>query len=64
MARLAGDSEMVRKLTPPPTSFNEVKKQLMASVRHGRVDSDLWNLYVEAATANNPQLTASTNYIF
>ncbi len=61
MARLAGDSEMVRKLTPPPTSFNEVKKQLMASVRHGRVDSDLWNLYVEAATANNPQLTASTN---
>lgn len=54
MARLAGDNEMVRKLTPP-RDLKTIKKELIASIRHSRVDNDLWNLYAEAAT--NPSHT-------
>lgn len=49
MARLAGDKEMIRKLTPrkdPKT----IKKELISSIRHGRVEPELWNLYVETMT--------------
>lgn len=54
MARLAGDNEMVRKLTPP-RDLKTIKKELISSIRHGRVDADLWSLYAEAAS--NPSHT-------
>lgn len=60
MARLAGDSEMVRKLTPP-RDLKTIKKELIGSVRHGRVDNDLWNLYAEAATNPSHTLAATLN---
>lgn len=57
MARLAGDKEMVRKLTPK-RDLRTVKRDLISSIRHGRVEPDLWNSYVEAITFFN-NLTAS-----
>lgn len=52
MARLAGDKDMVRKLTPKK-DLRTVKRELIASIRHGRVEPDLWNAYVEAITHQN-----------
>ncbi len=57
MARLAGDKDMVRKLTPKK-DLRTVKRELISSIRHGRVEPELWNGYVEAITHQN-QLTAS-----
>jgi hypothetical protein len=47
MARLAGDKEMVRKLTPKK-DLRTVKRELISSIRHGRVEQELWHFYVEA----------------
>jgi hypothetical protein len=49
MARLAGDKDMIRKLTPKK-DLRTVKRELLSSIRHGRVDQELWNFYVEAVT--------------
>jgi hypothetical protein len=49
MARLAGDKEMVRKLTPKK-DLKTVKRELISSIRHGRIEPELWNMYVEAIT--------------
>lgn len=56
MARLAGDKDMVRKLTPK-RDLRTVKRDLISSIRHGRVEPDLWNSYVESITFVN-NLTA------
>lgn len=50
MARLAGDKEMIRKLTPKK-DLRTIKRELIASIRHGKVEQDLWSCYVE--TINN-----------
>lgn len=47
MARLAGDKDMIRKLTPKK-DLRTIKRELIASIRHGRVDQELWHFYVEA----------------
>lgn len=52
MARLAGDKEMIRKLTPKK-DLRTIKKELLSSIRHGRVEPELWNSYVEAVTTYN-----------
>lgn len=52
MARMAGDKDMVRKLTPK-RDLRTVKRDLISSIRHGRVEPDLWNAYVEAITFFN-----------
>lgn len=57
MARLAGDKDMVRKLTPK-RDLRTIKRDLISSIRHGRVEPELWNSYVEAITFFN-NLTAS-----
>lgn len=49
MARLAGDKEMIRKLTPRK-DLRQIKRELIASVRHNQVDHELWNCYVEAVS--------------
>lgn len=51
MARLAGDKEMIRKLTPKK-DLKQVKRELISSIRHNRIDHELWNFYVESVTAN------------
>ena len=52
MARMAGDKDMVRKLTPKK-DLRTIKRELIASIRHGRIEPDLWNGYVEAVTHIN-----------
>ncbi len=56
MARLAGDKDMVRKLTPKK-DLRTIKRELISSIRHGRVEPELWNMYVE--TMNNQTNLAS-----
>lgn len=52
MARMAGDREMVRKLTPK-RDLRSIKRELISSIRHGRIEPDLWNSYVEVITSQN-----------
>jgi hypothetical protein len=52
MARLAGDKEMIRKLTPRK-DLKTVRRELLSTVRRGQVDHELWNSYVEAVTAQS-----------
>ena len=58
MARLAGDKDMVRKLTPKK-DLRTVKRDLISSIRHGRVEPEMWNSYVEAITNLNNFSTAN-----
>lgn len=51
MARIAGDKEMIRKLTPKK-DLRTVKRELISSIRHGRIEPELWNMYVEAMTSH------------
>jgi hypothetical protein len=46
MARQAGDNDMVRKLTPRKDP-RTIKRELIASIRHNRIEQDLWQSYVE-----------------
>ncbi len=52
MARLAGDKDMIRKLTPKK-DLRTIKRELIASIRHGKIDQDLWQSYVETITSHN-----------
>lgn len=61
MARLAGDKEMVRKLTPKK-DLKTIKRELISSIRHGRVEPELWNMYVEVMTnQSSPQSSHQVN---
>lgn len=53
IARLAGDKEVIGMLTPKK-SLPLVKRELISSIRHGRVEQELWNSYVDCMTAENP----------
>ena len=57
MARIAGDKELVKKLTPRE-DLRTIKRKLISSIRHGRIERDLWESYVEAQTNQN-QTTAA-----
>jgi hypothetical protein len=48
IARLAGDKEMVSILAPKK-SLASCKRELIASIRHGKIEQELWNAYVEAS---------------
>ncbi len=50
IVRLAGDKEMISVLSPKK-SLATCKRELIASIRHGRVDNELWNGYVESINA-------------
>ena len=50
IARMAGDSEMVSILAPKK-SLATCKRELISSIRHGRVEPELWNGYVESLNA-------------
>jgi hypothetical protein len=56
MARIAGDKEMIRKLTPKK-DLKTIKRELLSSVRNGRVEQELWNFYVETVTSQAAALT-------
>ncbi len=50
IARLAGDKEMIAVLSPK-RSLATCKRELIASVRHNRVEQELWNAFVESVNA-------------
>lgn len=54
IARLAGDKEMISILAPKK-SLATCKRELIASIRHGKVEQELWNAYVEASHASQLQ---------
>ena len=47
IAKLAGDKEMVSVLSPK-RSLATCKRELIASIRHSKVEVELWNAYVES----------------
>lgn len=51
IARLAGDREMVAVLAPKK-SLASCKRELISSIRHGKIEPDLWSAYVEAANTS------------
>lgn len=61
IARLAGDKEIITILSPKK-SLASCKRELIQSIRHNKVEQDLWNNYVEAAQTqhilSNDQLSA------
>ena len=52
IARQAGDKELIRKLTPRK-DLRTIKRELIASIRHGKVDQDLWQSYIEAVATQS-----------
>lgn len=50
IARLTGDKEMISVLSPRK-SLPLVKRELISSIRHNRVDQELWNSYVDCINA-------------
>ncbi|MCB1080853.1 MAG: hypothetical protein KDK69_03425, partial [Chlamydiia bacterium] len=57
MARLSGDKEMISLLSPKK-SLATCKRELIQSIRHGIVDHELWNGYVEAVNAQQALIAA------
>jgi len=60
IARLAGDKEMVALLSPKK-SLATCKRELIASIRHGKIEADLWNSYVEAVQSHEMLINHFTN---
>lgn len=46
IARLAGDKELIAKLTPK-RDLKQAKRSLLASIRQERIEPDLWQSYCE-----------------
>jgi len=59
IARLAGDKEIISILSPKK-SLAAYKRELIQSVRHNKVDHDLWNGYVESINAQHAIAEAIT----
>ena len=57
MARLSGDKEMISLLSPRK-SLAHCKRELIQSIRHGIVDHELWNAYVEAVHTQQSLIAA------
>ncbi len=57
MARLAGDKEMIAALSPRK-SLAQCKRELIQSIRHGIIDHEQWNSYVEAVNAQQALIAA------
>jgi len=47
VARTVGDKDLVRKLTPKK-DLRTLKRELISSIRHGKVEQEMWNSYVES----------------
>jgi hypothetical protein len=62
MARLSGDKEMISILSPKK-SLAHCKRELIQSIRHGSVDHELWNSYVEAVNAQQAMIAAGAEYM-
>lgn len=54
MARSSGNTDLIRKLMRP-RDLKTAQKELIAVIRRGIVDHELWNSFVEAAAQANRQ---------
>jgi hypothetical protein len=62
IARMAGDKEMVSILAPKK-SLASCKRELISSIRHSRVEPELWTAYVECMNIiNAPQQTEALTH--
>ena len=52
LARTTGNKELIRKLMPR-RELKQLKKELIASIRHNRIEPELWHLYVETISHPN-----------
>jgi len=59
IARLAGDKEIISVLSPKK-SLASYKRELILSIRHNKVEHDLWNGYVESINAQQAIADAIT----
>jgi len=50
IARLAGDKEIITILSPRK-SVSTCKRELIQSIRHNKIEPELWNSYVESIQA-------------
>lgn len=57
IARLAGDKEIITILSPK-RSLAACKRELIQSIRHNKVDQELWNNYAESANAYHQLLSS------
>ena len=55
IARLAGDKEIITILSPRK-SISTCKRELIQSIRHNKVEQELWNSYVESINAHQTAL--------
>ena len=53
LARAGGDKEVIRKLTPKKDP-RSCKRELISSIRQGRIEPELWNNYVEIMSQQLP----------
>lgn len=60
MARMTGDREIIRKLTRK--DLKSVRRELIQSIKQGRIEVDLWNSYVESIT-NQQYLETESNKV-
>jgi hypothetical protein len=63
IARLAGDKEIISILSPKK-SLATYKRELIQSIRHGKIDQELWNGYVESVGAQQDLANAITEGAF
>ena len=52
LVRATGNKDMVRKLLPRK-DIKAIKRELIASIRAGKVNNNLWNTYVECVQGAN-----------
>ncbi|HXF28317.1 MAG TPA: hypothetical protein VN457_00575, partial [Chlamydiales bacterium] len=52
LARATGNKDLIRKLMPK-RELKQLKKELISSIRHGRIEPELWHLYVEMVSSAN-----------
>lgn len=50
LARKSGEKEIIRKLTPRK-DLRSIKRDLISSIKHGRVEEELWHSYFEVMTS-------------
>ncbi len=62
IARLAGDKEIISLLSPKK-SLASYKRELIQSIRHEKIDQELWNGYVESINAQQAILNAKESLL-
>ena len=60
IARMAGDKEMVSVLAPKK-SLATCKRELISSIRHGKIELELWNAYTESVNVLQLAMSSPSN---